>query len=334
MIGFIIKRILVAIPTLFVVSIIMFGLLMAGPNPLEMLKQNPSITSEDVKRLTELNGWDKPLPEQYVHWASNFVQGDLGTSTVDQRQVWEKIEERLPLTLMITGLSMFFSLAIALPLGVYVAVRKYSNADYVTTFLIFATMAAPSFFVALLLQLFALKLQDVNGGNIWFFTGGAPECVGNAGGFFSAFFDCAGTPVEVFQRLALPVFALSVLQVAGWSRYMRSEMLQVLGQDYIRSANAKGISARLVLMRHALRNAMLPLVTIIALDVALLFGGAVITERVFGLPGMGNLLLDSLTQRDTATVLAIVMIGAFLVLVMNTVADIMYGVLDPRVRMT
>ncbi len=332
MTGLIVRRMLEAIPALIVVSIIMFGLLALGPNPLELLKQNPNITSEDVERLTKMNGWDKPVTEQYVHWAGNFVKGDLGTSTVDQRPAWQKIKERLPLTLMITGMSMIVSLSIALPVGAYVAVHKYSKADYFATLSTFAMMASPSFFVGLLLQLFALKLQDALGGTLLVYTAGAPQCVASSGGFFGAVFGCIGTPIEVFQRLALPVFALSILQIAGWSRYMRSELLGVLNQEYIRSAMAKGISGRVVFMRHAMRNALLPIVTIVALDVAGLFGGAVITERVFGLPGMGNLLLDSLGQKDIAVVLAIVMIGAGLVLFMNMVADVLYGVLDPRVR--
>lgn len=331
MTGLILRRMLEAIPALIVVSIIMFGLLALGPNPLELLKQNPNITSEDVKRLTEMNGWDKPVTEQYVHWATNFVKGDMGTSTVDQRPAWDKIRERLPLTLMITGMSMIVSLAIALPIGAYVAVHKYSKADYFATLTTFAMMASPSFFVGLLLQLFALKLQDTTG-SLLFFTAGAPSCVASSSGFASTMGSCMATPIEVFQRLALPVFALSILQIAGWSRYMRSELLGVLNQDYIRSAMAKGIPGKIVFMRHAMRNALLPLVTIVALDVAGLFGGATITEKVFGLPGMGNLLLDSLGQKDIAVVLAIVMIGAGLVLFMNMIADVLYGVLDPRVR--
>lgn len=332
MIGLAIRRFLEAIPALLVVSIVMFGLLAMGPNPLELLKQNPNITSEDVARLTKQNGWDKPVVQQYTFWAKKFITGDMGVSTVDGRPAWDKIQERLPLTLMVTGMSMILSLAIALPIGAYVAVKKYSKADYGVTLATFGMMATPSFFIGILLQLFALKLQDANGGTLVFYTGGAPACVGGDSGFVGTMFGCMGTPVEVFRRLALPVFALSMLQIAGWSRYMRSELLSVLGQEYIRSANAKGISARLVFMRHAMRNALLPLVTIVALDVAALFGGATITERVFGLPGMGNLLLDSLGQKDIAVLLAIVMIGAALVLFMNTVADILYGVLDPRVR--
>ncbi len=331
MTGLVIRRILEAIPALLVVSIIMFGLLALGPNPLELLKQNPNITSEDVARLTKMNGWDKPVTEQYVHWAGNFIKGDMGVSTVDQRPAWDKIRERLPLTLMITGWSMIISLLIALPIGAYVAVHKYSKADYVATLTTFAMMASPSFFVGLLLQLFALKLQDTTG-SLLFYTAGTPACVASSTSFFGTIFGCLSTPFEVFQRLALPIFALSILQIAGWSRYMRSELLGVLNQDYIRSAMAKGIPGKIVFMRHAMRNALLPLVTIVALDVAALFGGATITERVFGLPGMGNLLLDSLGQKDIAVVLAIVMIGAALVLFMNMVADVLYGVLDPRVR--
>jgi peptide/nickel transport system permease protein len=333
-IGLIMRRLMEAIPALVVVSIIMFGLLALGPNPLEQLKQNPNITSKDVARLTKLNGWDKPVTAQYFHWAGKFVKGDMGVSTVDQRTSWDKIKERLPLTLMVSGLSMMVSLAIALPIGAYVAVHKYSRADYAATLSTFAMMASPSFFVALLLQLMALKLQDMFGGTLVFYTGGAPSCVGADSGLVHTVFSCMATPVEAFRRLALPVFALSILQIAGWSRYMRSELLGVLNADYIRSAMAKGLDGKVVFFRHALRNALLPLVTIVALDVAALFGGATITESVFGLPGMGRLLLDSLMQKDIAVVLAIVMIGAALVLLMNTIADILYGVLDPRVRVS
>ncbi|MCW2961919.1 MAG: binding-protein-dependent transport system inner rane component [Thermoleophilia bacterium] len=334
MIGFTFKRVLSAIPVLIVVSIIMFMLMKMGPNPLELLKQDPKFSAEDVKRISKLNGWDKPLVEQYVFWGKNFITGDLGISTVDQRAVWDKISERLPLTLMVTGLSMVVSLMIALPIGAYVAIHKYSKSDYVATLSTFAMMASPSFFVALLLQLAAVKLQDMNGGTLWFYTGGAPACVGagSDSGILKTVGSCAMTPIEAFRRLALPVTALSILQIAGWSRYMRSELVGVLNQDYIRSAMAKGLSGKVVFFRHAVRNALLPLVTIVALDVAGLFGGAVITESVFGLPGMGGLLLESVKSTDIAVVLAIVMIGATLVLVMTTVADMLYGILDPRVR--
>lgn len=331
MMALVIRRAAQAVPTLFVVSVIMFILLMVGPNPLQQLKQNPNFRDEDVQRLTKLYGWDKPLPQQYTQWATNFVRGDMGTSIVTNRPASEMIAERLPLTLMLTGSSMLLSLIIAIPIGAYVAVRKYSRADYVATLMTFCMMATPSFFLALLLQLGALKMQDLAGGTLILSTGGAPDCTG-AVGFLGQIAACVGSPVQVFQKLALPVFALSILQIAGWSRYQRSELLGVLNQDYVKAAMAKGIPWRDVFLKHAMRNALMPIVTIVAIDVAMLFSGAVITESVFGLPGMGRLLLDSLGQRDVVVVLAIVMIGATLVLAFNTLADIVYGVLDPRVR--
>ena len=181
-------------------------------------------------------------------------------------------------------------------------------------------MAAPSFFIALLFQLFALKLGDWNGGDLILYTGGAPRSWGDIG--------------DVVARLFLPVLALSILQIAGWSRYQRSQLLTVLESDYIRSAMAKGLSFRTVLTRHAMRNSMLPIITIVAIDLAVLFGGAVITESVFALPGMGTLLLDSVFQRDVVLALDIVMIAAFLMVFFNAVADVAYGLFDPRVRVS
>lgn len=316
----IIRRVLQGIPVLVAVSIILFMLLFVGPNPLEQLKQNPNYRAEDIARLTEKYGWNKPKHEQYLTWATNFVQGDFGDSIQTQRPAREMILERLPLTLMLTGLSMMFSLMIAIPVGAYMAMRQYSRADYFATVVTFGMMATPSFFLALLFQLFAVKLQDSLGGTMVFFTGGAPSDMGNV--------------KEMFQRMTLPVVALSLLQIAGWSRFQRSELLNVLNSDYIRSAMAKGIPKRRILIGHAMRNTWLALVTIVAIDIATLFGGAVITETIFGLPGMGTLLLDSVRNRDVVVALDITMIGAFLMVLFNMIADIVYGMLDPRVRVS
>jgi peptide/nickel transport system permease protein len=330
-IGFIIRRSLAAIPVLIVASMIVFMLLVVGGNPLEQLRQNPAFRPEDIARLTKEYGWDKPAPVQYMTWAKGAITGDFGKSITTQRPAVDMIGERLPLTLMLTGWSLMLSLIIAIPIGAYVAVKKYSRADYIATFVTFIMMATPSFFLALLFQLSALKMQDWNGGTLVFYTAGAPACAGTEG-VFSAFLACLGTPVEVFRKMALPVIALSILQIAGWMRYQRSELLNVLNQDFMKSAVAKGLPGRRVFMWHAMRNALLPIITIVGLDVAMLFSGAVITERVFGLPGMGNLLLDSIYARDIVVVQAIVLIGAFLVLFFNTLVDILYGVFDPRVR--
>lgn len=323
----IIQRLLGAIPTLLVVSFLMFLLLFVGPNPLDQLKQNPSYTAADITRMTKQYGWDKPWYEQYAMWGGKFVTGDLGTSVLTQRPASEMLGERIPMTMMLGGMALILSLVIAIPLGTFVAIRKHSLADYSATFMTFGMMALPSFFIGLLLQLMALKMQDVNGGGMVLYTAGAPDCIGDI-------LTCFREPVEVFRRLILPVSVLSMIQVASWSRYQRSEMLGVLASDFVKSARAKGIPERRVILRHAVRNTMMPIVTIAAMDVAMLFGGAVITESVFGLPGMGTLLLDSVRQRDVVVALDIVMIGTILVLVCNTVADVLYGMLDPRVRVS
>lgn len=329
--GLVIKRILAAIPALIAVSVIMFGLMNMGSDPLAMLKENPNITAADIKRLTQLNGWDKPVVEQYVSWAGKFVRGDLGTSTTDMRPASEKIGERLPVTLMLTGMALVLSLLIAVPVGAYVAVRKYSKADYVATLTTFGMMAAPSFFLGMLLQLAAIKLQDAAGGTLIFYTAGAPACTSHG---MTSVFHCMATPLEMFQRMALPVTALALLHVAAWSRYLRGELLTVLSQDYVRSAMAKGLTGKRVFLRHVSRNAVIPLVTVVGLDAAQLFSGAVIAEQVFGLAGMGNLLFESVLKGDIPVVLGIVMIGAAIVLVMNTLCDVLQGMLDPRVSVS
>ncbi len=313
----IIKRMLLAIPTLFVVSVLMFLLLFVGPNPLEMLQQDPGFTAEDVERLTKLYGWDQPVHRQYIDWATGFVRGDWGESIQQQVPARDVIMERLPLTLLLTGASMMFSLMIAIPIGAYIAINKYSKADYFATAATFAMMATPSFFLALLLQLLALQIGDWRGGEMFFYTAGAPRDL---------------TFSELVGRLTLPIVALSLLQIAGWSRYQRSQLVTVLESEYIKAAMAKGLPKRHVYIKHAMRNTMLPIITIVAIDLATLFGGAVITETIFALPGMGTLLLDSVNSRDVVVVLNIVMIGAFLMVLFNALADVMYGVLDPRVR--
>lgn len=325
MIELFIKRTVLAVPTLILVSIIMFVVLFLGPNPLDALTQNPNFTPKDVKRITHQLGWDKPWPVQYMNWAKGFVQGDMGTSISTMRPAKEMISERLPLTLLLTGMALVISISIAIPIGAYIAVKRYSAADYAATFMTFAMMASPSFFFGLLLQLTALFLQDATGGTLVFFTAGAPACVSHVT-------SCPADIVDVVRHMALPVAVLSMLQIAGWSRYQRSELLGVLDSEFVKAAMAKGITWRRVFFAHALRNALMPIITIVAMDVAFLFGGAVITESVFGLPGMGTLLLDSVTGRDVVVVLDIVMLGTVLVLVFNTIADLAYGLLDPRVR--
>lgn len=316
MTGLVVRRLLQAVPVLVVASMVVFLLLFVGPNPLEQLREDPAYTSADVARLTAQYGWDRPITEQYLRWAGGLLHGDWGTSLQFQRPALDVILDRLPLTLFVSGLALMLSVLVALPVGVFVAVRRYSRVDYATTVVTFGLMATPSFFVALLFQAAALKLKDATG-TLWFATGGAPM---------------HGSLLAWAQHLALPVIVLSALQIGSWTRYQRSELLGVLATDYVKSALAKGLPFRVVLTRHALRNTMLPIVTLLAMDLAGMVGGTMITETVFGLPGVGTLLLDAVRNHDVVLAVDIMMVGAVALVLANAAADVTYGVLDPRVR--
>lgn len=316
MIPFVVRRMLQGVAALFVVSVAMFLLLFVGPNPLEQLRSNPEYSEADIARITEQYGWDRPWHVQYVEWAGGMLSGDWGDSLLQQRPAKELIGERLPLTLVLTSASLLLSAMIALPLGILLAARRNTRLDHGVAILSFALMAMPGFLLALGLQIAAIKLYHSTG-ILAAFAAGAPE---------------SASVIEWIRRLALPVIALTTVQVAGWTRYQRSETLGVLASEYVKVARAKGLSERTVMVRHALPNTALPIITIVAMDVATLFGGAVGVETIFGLPGMGSLMLDAVMQRDVVVALDIVVILATLMVVANLVADLLYGVFDPRAR--
>lgn len=315
MIALILRRFLGLIPTLLAVSLLVFFIMSMGPSPTAALQEYGNLSAEDVAKIAHERGWDKPRIEQYVGWLTGYVTGDWGESVRTLQPVQEMVFERLPLTLTIASLSLLFSVGIGLPLGAYVAVRKYSHVDYITTFLTLALMAMPGFFLAIVLQLLAVKLRDTTG-SVVFYTSGIPD---------------EGATIEWVQRLALPVATLTLTHIAIWVRYQRGELLNVLGQEYIKAARAKGLPDRLIFMRHVIRNAVLPIITLIAIDMGKLVAGAIIVESVFGLPGIGTLVLDSVNGHDTPVVLAILMLVAVMMVVFSTIADLLYGVLDPRV---
>lgn len=316
--GLLIRRVVQLGPTLLATSVLMFFVLSMGPGPLAQLQEFSNLTAEDIARISHAHGWDRPLWHQYLSWLTNFVTGDWGESIRTFRPAAEMIFERLPLTLTIASLALVLSVGIGLPLGAYVAVRKYSKIDYMTTFITLTLMAMPGFFLALVLQLCAVKLREGTGGVV-FYTSGVPD---------------GDSILEWVQRLALPVLTLTLTHIAMWVRYQRGELLNVLGQEYIKCARAKGLPERVIFMRHAMRNAVLPIVTLIAIDLGKLVAGAVIVESVFGLPGIGTLLLDSVNGHDTTVVLDILMLVALMMVLCNTLADVLYGVLDPRVRVS
>ncbi|MCB0878177.1 MAG: ABC transporter permease [Thermoleophilia bacterium] len=311
-------RRLAALPVIMLVtSLLVFGILSLGPSPMALMLEVANLSPEAVARIAKEHGWDQPLIVQYWHWLSGVLHGDLGMSIRTFQPAGEMIMERLPLTLTIASISLALSVGIGLPLGAYCAVRANSRIDYATTFLTLSLLAMPAFFMALVLQLLAVTLRDWTGGVV-FYTSGTP--------------DIGASWFEWAQRLALPILTLTLTHIAMWVRYQRGELLGVLGEQYVLCARAKGLPGKLVFLRHSMRNALLPIITLVAIDLGKLVAGSVVVESVFGLPGVGTLLLDSVNGNDRVVVLDILMMVGLMMVVCNALADLLYGALDPRVR--
>lgn len=323
MLTYISRRLLQVIPIMLFLSIFLFGIVRLMPGgPLAQAERNPSVSPEQLSAMRLRLGLDQPLPIQYVKWMRAFVlEGDWGYSIKFRRPVAEMIWERLPNTLLLFGVGFFVTLMIAIPVGVYSAIKPYSFFDNIITTLSFAGQSVPVYWLGLLLILiFYLTFQNPFGEGPMFPAGGM-HTVGKEGDLR-----------DLLWHLVLPIVAVSVGWVAWYSRFLRSSMRDILNEDFIRTARAKGLSFRLVHFRHALRNALLPLVTLMALDLPTIFGGAVFIETIFSWPGMGRLFWDAARGRDYPVLLATVMIQAALILLFNLIADILYGFLDPRIR--
>ncbi len=320
MLTYVVRRVLLAIPVLILSSVLVFMIVRATTDPTARFAQSrdPTIIERETKRL----GLDKPLPTQYVTWATGFVKGDWGESFVSRRSVGEEIRSRLWNTIQLILWGIFFSSLVAIAVGVYSAARQYSSLDYAFTGLSFMGLAMPPFFFALLaIDVVVFRPRG------WF---NLDEPLLYSVGIRSS----AGSGLLDYARhLVLPVLTLSVQLVAGWSRYQRSSMLDVMSADYIRTARAKGVPRRKVLIKHGLRNALIPLTTVMAIDIGLLFGGLIVTETIFSWPGMGQLFVNSLLAGDTNILLPWLMVTAAFVLLFNLFADLLYGVLDPRIRL-
>lgn len=311
---FILRRLLGAIPLLLGISVILFGIVHLAPGgPLDVYADNPSVSKEALDQIKKAYGLDKPIPVQYVLWVKSMAVGDWGYSIRTARPVTQEIAERLWPTLQLGGLSMLCALVLALPLGTISAARRRSGVDHTTTLLSFAGISIPVFWLALLLQLlFSITLG-------WLPSAGY-ETVGD--GSFS----------DRLAHIAMPTAVLTLATVASWSRYIRSGMVDVLNQDYIRTAYAKGLSEVNVIVHHALRNALIPAVTIIALDLASIISGAVITETVFAWPGIGRLFIESMNGRDYPVLMGLMMLGSAALILSNLIADLTYALIDPRIR--
>jgi ABC-type dipeptide/oligopeptide/nickel transport system permease component len=311
-------RRLAALPViLLATSVLVFFVLSMGPSPMAQLLEVANLSPKELQRIAHTYGWDQPPVHQYLHWLGDLLHGNLGMSIRTFRPASAMIGERLPLTLMIASCSLMLSVGIGVPLGAYCAARANSRIDYATTFMTLALMAMPGFFMALVLQLGAVNLRDWFGGVV-FYTSGTPEA--------------GASLLDWVQRLTLPVLTLTLTHIAVWTRYQRGELLGVLSEQYIVCARAKGLPAKAVFLRHAMRNALLPIITLVAIDMGKLVAGSVVVESVYGLPGIGTLLLDSVNGNDTVVVLDILMLVGVLMVVCNALADLVYGALDPRVR--
>jgi peptide/nickel transport system permease protein len=313
--NFIIRRLLLAIPTLLGVTILTFVLIHIAPGGPAFAIAGEKATPAQIAQVTHELGLDRPWPEQYAVWLGNLVHGDLGFSYIKQTPVLELIAQRLPQTLILMGTALLVSILLAIPLGVYQASRHRSGFDRTASVFVFIAWSMPTFwFGTILIALFAVGLR-------WFPVGGLQTIDTTA-------FDW---PSRI-AHLIMPAATLAIVSVAGWSRYIRGSMIEQLREDYARTAVAKGLPGRVVLFRHVLRNALIPFITLLGGTVPALFGGAVITEQIFAYPGMGQLFWQSAVDRDYATLLGMTVITALLVILGNLLADVMYGVVDPRVR--
>ena len=314
---FVARRVLIAIPTLVAISIILFSILHFAPgDPFGQLALNPDIPPEVRLNLRKQLGIDDPLPIQYGRWASQVARGNWGYSFVSRVSVLTLIRQRLPTTLFIVGIAYLISIPVAIAIGVISSVKQYSLVDNVATTFAFLGISLPSFFTGLLFILvFSIWLRWLP----FIYTTTLP-----GKGFQYAW--------ELFQHAIMPIMVLALLQMASLTRYVRGSMLDVIGQDYVRTARSKGLTEVRVIMQHAFRNALIPVVTILALDLPALITGALITEQIFRVPGMGSLLINSLQAKDTPVVMFIVFTYAIFVVIFTLIADILYGVLDPRIK--
>lgn len=317
-----IRRFLQTIPILFIISILLFFLVRSAPGgPLTSARRNPNVTKEQIEALEEKLGLNDPLPVQYGRWMGGVLTGDLGDSIKFRRPVNEMIAERIPNTLLLVGVSFLLTLLIAIPIGVLSARKPYSLFDYSMTTITFIGQSIPVYWLGLgLIVIFYVTIKNPLTGQPFLPVGGM-----NTQGK-------SGDLLDTLWHLVLPVTALSLGWIAWYSRFLRSSMMDVLHEDYVRTAKAKGATANTVYYRHALRNAILPLVTLIALDLPSLFAGALFVETIFAWPGMGRLFWDAAKGRDYPVLLGVVMITAVLIIVCNILADLAYGWLDPQVK--
>ena len=313
---YVLRRLLIAIPSLIGISIVLFTVIALAPgDPFEELATNPNVPAEVRANLRAKLGLDDPVAVRYVRWASAMVQGDWGFSFTSRVNVDDLILQRLPVTLFVIGSSQLLALLIALPVGVYAATRPYSVFDQIANTLAFIGFSLPTFFTGILLILvfsitldwlpFVYRADIAETGWRWYW--------------------------EHFKQAIMPVAVLGLFQGASWTRYVRSAVLDVIRLDYVTTARSKGLAERNVIVKHVVRNALIPVVTLVALQMPAIFGGAIVTEQIFRVPGIGSLFISAILANDTPVIIAVTFVLSCLVIVCNLAADLVYGWLDPRI---
>jgi len=311
---YIVKRILVAIPTFIGITVLVYIVASMAPgSPLDAFLADPKISPEEIERRRISMGLDQPVLVQYWNWFMAFLKGDLGFSYSSKKPVTELIASRIGPTLLLSGTSLSLSLLISIPAGIFAASKPYSKRDYVSTGVSFFLLATPNFFAGLaLIYIFAVTFKLLP-------TGGMYDSSG------------VKTTAMLLKHLVLPAVVLSSQQIGSWIRYMRSSMLEVMQEDYIRTSKAKGLRKHQVMLRHGMKNSLIPVVTVVGMSVPNLVGGAVVTEQVFSWPGIGSLMVQSIGARDYPVIMGITVLVAVAVLFFNLITDLVYGILDPRI---
>lgn len=320
MINFILRRIVQTLVVVIILSYVCFGLINLMPgDPVEMMiSSNPKITAADVVRLRSFYGLDQPLYKRYFSWVGDLANGELGYSRTYRIPVTEMIGPALSSTFILSSVSLVFSLLVAVPLGILCALKPNSKVDYIVNLFNFAGISVPSFWLGIvLIIIFAVNFHLLP-----------------AGGYQTTGMEYDTDWDEIVDKakfLILPVLSLSIQSIGRFSRFTRSSMIEAMRNDFIRTARAKGLSSHVVIWRHGFRNALIPLITIVALSISSIFSGALITEQLFAYPGVGRLLFSSIMGNDFNVAMISLMISVIMVLLMNLVADLLYGVVDPRV---
>jgi peptide/nickel transport system permease protein len=319
MAAYLIRRLFEAVPLLLLITMLLFGIVQMTGDPLAAYTVDSTLTGADIARLRAQYGLDQPIPVQYLTWLGNLLTGNWGTSFVTRQPVLELLAQRLPNTIILVAASYSIILVVSIVAGVYTAVRQYSWVDQLVTTLAFIGISVPSFWLGLLLLIF-FAVETRNHGLPYFPAGGMYDLT------------VGPTVIQILWHLVLPAICLATVITAGYIRFVRASMLEVINQDYIRTARAKGLSERLTLRRHALKNAAIPLVTLIGLDMPRFLSGAIVVESIFAWPGMGRLFWEHAEKTDIPVLMAILLFTSTLVVICNLLADVGYAVLDPRIR--